>query len=377
MSTIKVDSVTDQSVLDASTAKFTPEGFMNVTARLARTGIQLYSTDEESIKSILSELPAELRLSGKIVRMLRPENEVFSADSLASIAQKPVTNNHPPKNISARDAKHYMIGVAGKETIRDNDYIKNDLTIYDEKTIEEIKGGKKEISLGYSSDWNMVSGIDEKFGVYDGIMSNIRTNHIAIVQSGRAGTTVKILDKEGVKMAERTIGNVKLEIADDKVGVIDAVILDAEKAKKELADSVTAIDALKKTVDTLTGEKDALSAKVKDSVLSAEALDAMVKTRTDLIANAKRLHAKIVTDGKSNVDIMKGAILERTKTDCADKSVDYVTAAFDTLVSTTVSDSASLAASLADNTPTTNFEKSREKFIESNKVAFEASKKGA
>jgi hypothetical protein len=374
MVTIKINSVTDQDTLDSTNVKFTPEGFMNVNAILARTGIQSYSTDEDILKPLLSELPAHLRNPGKIVRMLRPDTEVFSTDSLASIAFKPVTNNHPPNNISAKDAKNYIIGIA-KEAMQESDYVKGELTIYDQKTIDDIKGGKKQISLGYSSDWEMKEGIDSKFGPYDGIMKNIRANHIAIVANGRAGNNVKILDKKGsLKMAERSIGNVKLEIADDKVGVIDALVLDAEKAKKDLVDATAANVELQKKIDALTGEKDALNAKIKDSIAN-DKLDSAVKERIKLIENSLRLHPKLVTDEMNNLDIKKEIVLERTKIDCKDKSIDYVNAAYDALVATTVSDSKELAKSL-EKPAATSFETARQKFIDANKAAFEAVKKG-
>lgn len=375
MATIKINSVTDQDILDGSNVKFTPEGFMNVNAILARTGIQSYSTDEDILKPLLSELPAHLRNPGKIVRMLRPDTEVFSVDSLASIAFKPVTNNHPPNNISAKDAKNYIIGIA-KEALQENDYVKGELTIYDQKTIDEIKGGKKQISLGYSSDWEMIEGVDSKYGPYDGVMKNIRANHVAIVANGRAGTNVKILDKkEGVKMAERSIGNVKLEISDDKVGVIDALVADAEETKKNLIDVTAANVELKKQVDALTGEKDALNAKLQDSI-DGNKLDAAVKERIKLVESSLKLHPKLVTDGMDNLDIKKNVVLERTKIDCTDKSVDYVNAAFDALVATAVSDSKELAASL-DKPAVTSFAAARDKFIEANKAAFNAVNKGS
>ena len=68
--------------------------------------------------------------------------------------------------------------------------------VYDKTVIEEIESGRKrEISCGYGCDYN----IDENGNI---LQINITGNHVALVDEGRAGHSVRILDhnknKKGV-----------------------------------------------------------------------------------------------------------------------------------------------------------------------------------
>ena len=57
------------------------------TAKVALTGIQLYRGAEVDRPDL------------DVVRVMRPEEEVFNKDSLASFVGKPMTNEHPAKPV--------------------------------------------------------------------------------------------------------------------------------------------------------------------------------------------------------------------------------------------------------------------------------------
>jgi hypothetical protein len=74
----------DTLTLDAGAkVRFTNEGYMVAVPRVARSGIQLYSGREVGKPEM------------KVVRVFRPEDEVFNKDSMHSYAHKPLTNDHP------------------------------------------------------------------------------------------------------------------------------------------------------------------------------------------------------------------------------------------------------------------------------------------
>lgn len=173
----------------------TGEGFLickNVP--IARTGTQDY-------------LGSELGLSGgeseQIIAVVRPPDEVFSEATLASFEGKPVTNDHPPGLIGPDEVKTYEMGHAQnirRGTGEWKDYMIADLHIHDRDLIDAIQNGKREISCGYECDY-----IKNEDGTYS--QKNIRGNHVAVVDRGRAGKRAAILDsdKNEAKKPERKV----------------------------------------------------------------------------------------------------------------------------------------------------------------------------
>lgn len=160
----------------------TGEGFLicrNVP--IARIGDQEY-------------LGREIGLTGpeadQVITVHRPQEEVFSEAALASFEGKPVTNDHPPALIGPDDVTVYGRGHA--ELVRRGsgeweDYVVADLHIHARELIDAVQGGKREISCGYECEY--IRGED---GTYS--QKNIRGNHIAVVDRGRAGKRAAILD---------------------------------------------------------------------------------------------------------------------------------------------------------------------------------------
>lgn len=157
----------------------TPEGYIichNVP--IARTGYQQY-------------LDSELHDGGDnhIIQVYRPADEVFSTASLASYEGKPICNNHPAEDVTPYNIMHYSKGHV--QHVRrgdgeDSNKIIADLYITDPALIAEVLHGKRAVSAGYYAD--------EDYNGDDIMQRNIRCNHIAIVNDGRAGASVAIRD---------------------------------------------------------------------------------------------------------------------------------------------------------------------------------------
>ena len=72
-----------------SGTRMTKDGYLVADVRVARTGIQQY-------------LAREIGLNRDgIVNVYRPEETVFSKDSMATFSGKPVTMLHPPEAVTA------------------------------------------------------------------------------------------------------------------------------------------------------------------------------------------------------------------------------------------------------------------------------------
>src|SRR5690554_5548867 len=88
--------------------KQTKEGYLVVTARVARTGIQEYLASE------LGDIAAEAGFKpNDVVRVMRHADEVFSQDSLNTITRLPVTIDHPPEEVTAANWSKYSVGEVG------------------------------------------------------------------------------------------------------------------------------------------------------------------------------------------------------------------------------------------------------------------------
>lgn len=162
----------------------TGEGFLicrNVP--VARTGEQDYLGTEIGLKT------------EEVVKVKRPPEEVFSEAALASFEGKPVTNDHPPDLLDPETVAMYEKGHI--QNIRKgagewDGYMVGDLHIHDAELIRAIKEGKRQVSCGYECDYT-----DNGDGTYT--QSNIRGNHVAVVELGRAGSKAAIMDSNITK----------------------------------------------------------------------------------------------------------------------------------------------------------------------------------
>ena len=119
--------------IDKASVKKTRDGYLGAFARVARTGIQKYYGFE------LGMLDAEDKkedLAMKVVNVYRPEEAVFSKDSLISYAHKPVTDNHPKQAVNAKNWKEFSIGHTGAEILRDGKYVACLLLLW---TVRQLK----------------------------------------------------------------------------------------------------------------------------------------------------------------------------------------------------------------------------------------------
>jgi hypothetical protein len=90
--------------------------------------------------------------------------------------------------------KDKIVGSLGTDAAFDAPYLTNSLTVTDADAIARINSGEfRDLSAGYLCDVEMIDGIfDGKH--YDGVMKNIRGNHVALVREGRAGHDVRVAD---------------------------------------------------------------------------------------------------------------------------------------------------------------------------------------
>lgn len=194
-------------------------GFLHINGVIARTGIQVYSNAE------LGDFSEPL----KLVNVYRPREEVLKEESLQSFINAPVTDDHPMEFVTVDNIKELGKGsTASYETYNKDgiDYIKAKLVVTDKELINKVINGKMELSAGYSQ--NLVKEKGEFEGItYDYKQTNIKINHIALVDSARCGSECKLVFDNNSKIVdENTIMKGKtmvIKIGDSDFEVIDAV----------------------------------------------------------------------------------------------------------------------------------------------------------
>jgi len=175
----------DRIALGSHRAK-TKEGYLVVLGTpIARSGLQKYKASELKLEGV----PAN-----QTVEVFRPFNEVFSPTTLASFEGKSITSPHPPVFLTPDNDANYSKGhvqnVRQGGQLPDGEFaIEADLVIKDSILINRVENDTiAEISCGY--DYDLVP--DEVEGRYKQV--GIVGNHVAVVESGRAGSSVRILD---------------------------------------------------------------------------------------------------------------------------------------------------------------------------------------
>ena len=316
---------TDSATL--SGVKITGEGYLIADAFCVRTGIQKYAGYEVG------------RADLAVVNVYRPEAEVFSEDSIRSFSHVPVTNDHPSVAVTADNWKDLAVGEVSTDALRDGQRLRMPLILKDKGAIADVQAGKRELSAGYACDLIWEDGVTPDGIAYQAKQTNIRANHVAVVQRGRAGKEFRIGDSvdawgaapiiadEETKMnlQKITFDGITIEVTDAGAqaiaklqGQIEKLVADAATATAALAAKDTEIGGLKIELKT-----------AQDAKPTAAILDALATERQTVIDAAKKIKADIVTDGKDLAAIRKEAVASKFGDDMVkDASADTVNGMF-------------------------------------------------
>jgi hypothetical protein len=159
-----------------STAVKTSEGYLIVDAYIARDGLLMYSDGVDSWWEY------------------RPRDQLEAA--AASWDGSPITNEHPPSMVDAQTWRSVARGVLmGPPVLEDVDgvaYLRGKFKITDSDLVMDVVDGKRETSIGFTSEVLPDAG-SFNGSAYDAVQTNLLGNHVAVVESGRAGPAVRIL----------------------------------------------------------------------------------------------------------------------------------------------------------------------------------------
>lgn len=316
-------------------------GWLRAPAFLTRTGIFEYRQADNSVR-----------------RELRPAEEVFAPEALASFEAVPVVVRHPigktPDGLlDAKSARDLQVGAVGAPR-RDGDFVAATILLTDADAVAVVEGGMTEVSCGYRCDTDETPGVWQG-KPYDAVQRNIRGNHLAIEDRARGGPELRIRLDSGdaeqvVSHIEQTakpsnlpeprpmkkirIDGVEYEVSEQVAQAFEK--LEADR-KARFDSEKTALDAAKAEKSKADARADTAEAKVKDlqtnldAAIDPKAIAAKVSARVELETKARGLlgdEAKL--DGMDD-DAIKRAVLAKVSPDVKidGKDAIYVSAAFD------------------------------------------------
>jgi hypothetical protein len=329
-------------VLDSTTMKderfnlrVTSDGYMVCQPRIARTGIQLYRGIEVG-RPDLEE-----------VRVYRPESEVFSRDAVRTLAGKPVTIEHPDEPVTAANWRDNAVGYLGDEILRDGEFIRVPLHLMDASAIEEVKSGRSQLSVGYTSQLDWADGVTPSGEKYHVKQTAIRANHVAITHTARGGPLLRMGDKAR-NMTTRTImiDGISVEASERDTQVIERRIAQLDKdlstaqaalaaaqatAQNDVATARTETANATAIIATKDAEIATLKQQVVDAKVTPKKLNEMARARSHVEQRAKALLDSVLLEEKSDEEIRRQVVNAKLGEVAKGWTDDMIAASFNTL----------------------------------------------
>lgn len=279
------------------------DGRVRIDGHLTRTGVFVYRNPD-----------------GTERREYRPPEEVFNLDSLDTFAAAYVTDDHPPEAVTIDNRNKYQVGsIDGAR--RDGNHVAASVVVYVPPVVAKIKNGKRDLSVGYQIDLDETPGTSPEGERYDAVQRNIRVNHVAIVDVGRAGPSASLRLDAAVMVDEtKPLTQLRTDTMDElKKALQEKADAEVALAKAEIATAAekTRADGLATEMEKLQARHDGLEAEVtklkKDRTdadeKGAENFDATVAERVELYTAG----ALILDFGKCEAGEKKDPTTEMSK----------------------------------------------------------------
>lgn len=127
----------------------------------------------------------------RVYKVLRSEEELSKPETIKSFELVPLINEHFVLGELGTDTDDKPIdGIVGESIYFEAPYLKSNIKVFGKHIKKLIEVGKIELSAGYSCKYFPVENNPD----YDFIQTDIRANHLALVEAGRNGSDVAVQD---------------------------------------------------------------------------------------------------------------------------------------------------------------------------------------
>lgn len=263
----------------------------------------------------------------------------------------PLLDHHVPVT-AERPRQDLIIGSTGTDAVYEHPYLKNTLSVWVADAIEGIESEeKRELSSAYHYLAEMTPGVYEGQR-YDGVMRDIRGNHVVTCPSGRAGGDVVVgdsLSTEKSHMSKKAIPSRMSVLARGALlSVVPKLAQDHKVDFAKLVDGITTknwlqrkdgivaaltpklaqdanVDDIVKVIDAITGQSTQADIVAGDDPAMDDEEEAKKKAEAEKVAkDAEEAKAKEEAEAKEKADKEakeKPAMDAATVTDLVAKSV--------------------------------------------------------
>lgn len=156
-----------------------PDGSLRAKANLTKVGVWPYRD-----------------AAGNVVREYRPPEEVFAAESLASLRGVTLTWQHPKDFVNEANWKELAIGhVSDVIDVHEGVYASGDVVVSAADSIARVDSSEAgDLSCGYDCVLVATPGVTDSGEKYDAIQTKIVYNHVALLPKGggRLGRDVSL-----------------------------------------------------------------------------------------------------------------------------------------------------------------------------------------
>lgn len=149
-------------------------------------------------------------------RVWRPEEELSDPACIESFKLLPWIDDHPPgllgddeDGLTPAEEKGVQ-GVVGEKVYYRDGVLYGNIKVFSEAMERLISAGKEELSCGYRSKYEWRSGVATGVAEgqpYDVIQRKLRGNHLSLVDEGRMGSAVAVLDAVTLDSKDITMEN--------------------------------------------------------------------------------------------------------------------------------------------------------------------------
>lgn len=178
-----------QLAMDKATVR-TVNGFGQMfvdVSNISKAGVNPYRGNEIPNHAALGLDP------DKVYRLLRCPAEL--AKAVDTFNGLPLLDRHIPVT-AEKPSQERVVGALGTDAVFAEPFLRNSLSVWTAGAIAGIKTNQlRELSCAYAYEADMTPGVYEGVA-YDGIMRNIRGNHVALVEVGRAGPECVVGDSK-------------------------------------------------------------------------------------------------------------------------------------------------------------------------------------
>lgn len=237
----------------------------------------------------------------RIYRVYRPAEELADPATIESFKLLPIVDDHtmlgnPNEGMTPAEDKG-VAGVIGEEVYFKHPYLLANIKVFSETLRQKIEAGKIDLSGGYRCFYEFTPGIFEG-EPYDAIQRQPRGNHLALVDEGRMGSDVVVLDHLKFTVDKKdtiTMENEKLlsalQAALDKLNKGSALTQEDIENLASVVNSLAQTTSKEKSDDPAATDNndDALVEEIApDNVSDLDAIDDETGQTTDLENAAKQ-----------------------------------------------------------------------------------------